>query len=1759
VGVPDGAIQLDFERSSGVTDVAPPYWYYRKYNLSVGGVTSFDVTLPAVTVSGTVTDASFAAVPNASVQISSYKYDSAAQIETYSSGTVSTTSAGTYSILMLVGNANFTVRPPSGSSSTPVTVSNVALNADLQRNFALGQAVAVSGTVRGVGGQAISGVSVSAYIQSTGQYLASATTNASGFYSVGVPDGAVRLDFERSSGVTGVAPPYWYYRKYNLSVAGDTTFDVNLNVVRLNGAATDSNGSPIANVTIQSNAYSYNSTTGVEQYSSGSVASDPSGSYSMLMLAATGNVTVRPTTSSGFSVVSLSNVNLNSNLTQRIVLQRPDSTPPVIVTNPVVVHLSDTSVSVGWTTNEPASSRVEFGLGGLTSNITSNTLTTNHSITLVDLAPTAIYTFRVGSTDKSGNGPTFSATAYFTTQAPPGDVTPPVITSGPAIASSADTSAIVQWSTDEPATSVVEFGESASLGSAAQSPAGVFTKSHSISLSGLRASTTYYARVSSVDPDGNGPTASSVFTFTTAAAPDTQPPVIQGLAAISVTHNAITIAWTTNEAATTGVSYNDGGVYNVVSDPGYVTSHQVTLAGLSAQRTYSITVSSKDAAGNGPTLAGPIQVTTLSAPDVTAPVISSISTVPAKRSAALSWSTSEAASSEVHYGKVSGNPDNFLASVSLSTSHNASLTGLDPSTTYFVVIRATDAAGNTAAFSEFTFQTLAGELNVAPTAPGPFSVSSNPNSTGTFSVTWGASTDDGAGGVASYTVYRNGAIVAQLPFSSTSHSESNLPQGDYVYIIRATDAEGLYTDSAAVSVVVDTTAPALNMPGTVSVPASTSTDAIVTYSVTATDNKDSAPVVSCSPSSGTSFSIGTTPVACSATDAAGNRATGSFNVVVTDPYPPVLTVPQEVRAEATSEGSVNVTFTVTATDNADPNPSIVCTPASGSLFAVGTTTVSCVATDASSNSVTRTFNVIVTAPPIAATTTSVTYSPAAPSYGQPVTLSASVASGSGTPSGSVEFYDGAALLGTATLSAATASINVPSFNAGSHSITAQYKGSASHAASTSPAVSLAVAKATPVVTITVGTFQYDGQPHAATAVASGVGGASLSGVTVTYNGASSAPVDAGTYDVQATIAESENYNAASATSTLTINKASATITLSGLLWCYDGQPKQATATVTPNVSGLSVVYNGSATLPVEEGSYSVAATLNHLNYAAPAANATLRISRVDSAITASGPTEFCAGGNVILSSAATAGSTLTWYRDGVQVAGGVASMTVTTSGRYTLVARNSDLCQVTSSPVDVVVRPLPAVPVVTTNVAAGQATLSSSPASSYQWSRDGVLLGGATQQTLTTSDSGSYTVTVTNEYGCAITSAPSAVTITRNGDSSYSFDGVTVSTDSFPDGTVLSIDSDPAIPPAPSGYYTLTDGTGNLVMAYEIKATSTATGRIEITFDVGADVAPDFKTLRSLRILHGELDSSNNLVLVDRTTRHEWKNATATTPAVRRIVATVTSLSPFVLGYVLSPTIDAIVAPDAPVAVNTPVTLESTFTDPTSASLQAGDLFTAQWNWGDGTIESGTVTAPQISGGVEQPGKVTGVHTYLMAGVYTVTLTVHDGTAEGGSATQVHRYVVVYDPSAGFVTGGGWIESPAGAYAARPLVSGKATFGFVSKYERGANVPSGNTRFEFHAGDFSFKSTVYEWLVIAGPKAQYKGRGAVNGAGDYAFLLTATDGQVNGGGGIDRFRIKVWDRVTGAVVYDNVTGGGDDLETANPQAIGGGSIVIHNR
>jgi hypothetical protein len=210
------------------------------------------------------------------------------------------------------------------------------------------------------------------------------------------------------------------------------------------------------------------------------------------------------------------------------------------------------------------------------------------------------------------------------------------------------------------------------------------------------------------------------------------------------------------------------------------------------------------------------------------------------------------------------------------------------------------------------------------------------------------------------------------------------------------------------------------------------------------------------------------------------------------------------------------------------------------------------------------------------------------------------------------------------------------------------------------------------------------------------------------------------------------------------------------------------------------------------------------------------------------------------------------------------------------------------------------------------------------------------------------------------------------------------------------------------------------------------------------------------------------------------------------------------------------------VAVGEQVAFDGSGTDPD------GGMLSYQWSSDEtgGAFSSVAVDDPDYTAG-------------STAGIFELSLTVTD---PGNLSDTDPAMLVVYDPSGGFVTGGGWIDSPAGAC---PVfcndATGKANFGFVAKYKKGANVPDGQTEFQFKAGDLNFHSSSYEWLVVAGNKAQFRGEGTINGEGSYTFMIWADDDDP------DTFRIHIWGDT--GTAYDN----------GSQQALGGGSIKVHTK
>lgn len=226
---------------------------------------------------------------------------------------------------------------------------------------------------------------------------------------------------------------------------------------------------------------------------------------------------------------------------------------------------------------------------------------------------------------------------------------------------------------------------------------------------------------------------------------------------------------------------------------------------------------------------------------------------------------------------------------------------------------------------------------------------------------------------------------------------------------------------------------------------------------------------------------------------------------------------------------------------------------------------------------------------------------------------------------------GTALSGTqlnATASVAGSFVYTPAsgtiLNAGTQTLSVNFTptDAANYNSVNNTTVQIVVNKATATLTLSNLAQVYDGTSKQVTVTSSPAG---LSGISVTYNGSATLPINAGSYSVIASLTNS-NYTASPASGTLVIGKATATLMLSNLNQNYTGAPLPVTVTTAPSGLGIiTVTYNASATVPTNAGSYTVVASLNNANYTATDASGTLVINKVTPTITWNNPANITYG------------------------------------------------------------------------------------------------------------------------------------------------------------------------------------------------------------------------------------------------------------------------------------------------------------------------------------------------------------------------------------------------------------------------------------------------------------------------------------------------------------------------------------------------------
>lgn len=271
-------------------------------------------------------------------------------------------------------------------------------------------------------------------------------------------------------------------------------------------------------------------------------------------------------------------------------------------------------------------------------------------------------------------------------------------------------------------------------------------------------------------------------------------------------------------------------------------------------------------------------------------------------------------------------------------------------------------ANGTSISNTVSATTTTGEPNVGNNSATATTTANNPapSITCPANVTQNAA----AGGCTATVTYTTPTATDNCPSPTVNcvpGSGSAFPVGTNTVTCTATDSGGRVAGCSFLVTVVDNQPPTLTCPAPVSVSAGASCNAVVNFATpTATDNCAGA-TVTCVPASGSTFPLGVTTVTCTATDAGGNTAPCTFTVTVSDTTPPTITCPANITANsAGGQCSAAVTFaTPTASDNCSGVGTVTCSPASGSTFPLGITTVTCSVMDAAGNPGSCAFTVTV--------------------------------------------------------------------------------------------------------------------------------------------------------------------------------------------------------------------------------------------------------------------------------------------------------------------------------------------------------------------------------------------------------------------------------------------------------------------------------------------------------------------------------------------------------------------------------------------------------------------------------------------------------------------------------------------------------------------------------------------------------------------------------------------------------------------------------
>jgi hypothetical protein len=475
-----------------------------------------------------------------------------------------------------------------------------------------------------------------------------------------------------------------------------------------------------------------------------------------------------------------------------------DTTPPSIVSGPSIALLASDRVLIQAVTSEAASLLAQFAVGALTGSAFEPSFTESPSLVLTGLQPDTTYQLSLVFTDPKGNRLTMPGLSFTTPAAP--DQTPPDLT-GVATGTVTATSALVTWTTDEPADSIVRFGLQGSALTLEAGQLGLRTQ-HSVALSSLSPGTAYAVEARSRDASGNLGTAPGPG-FTTAALG----PVISSVAPNVLTQGATTIV------ALNGERFEAGAVVSVTGPAG-LTVGTTTVNALGSQIQAAVTVSDSAALG-GRTLVVTNPGSTLSASagitivDELPPTITI--TNPAENAELLTTSVTVTGTLN-ESGTVTVNGE----AAGTGTSFSKSITLPGPGL-HTITVTATDGSGNVGTATRNVKVMTVTIADAAPVTEGDsgsvnalFTLMLSAPSAGTVSVTYQTANGSATAG----SDYTGGPGSASFPVGATTTTIAvpvlgdTLDEGTEGFVVNLTGATGAtITDPQGAATILDDDGP----------------------------------------------------------------------------------------------------------------------------------------------------------------------------------------------------------------------------------------------------------------------------------------------------------------------------------------------------------------------------------------------------------------------------------------------------------------------------------------------------------------------------------------------------------------------------------------------------------------------------------------------------------------------------------------------------------------------------------------------------------------------------------------------------------------------------------------------------------------------------------------------------------------------------------------------------------------------------------------